>query len=35
MTSVVTRHCGGDVIFAPSVFSASVSSLSSVSARVS
>ena len=35
MTSVVTRHSGGQVIRAPNVFSAKVSSLSSVSASVS
>ena len=35
MISVVTRHSGGQVIRAPSVFNASVSSLSSVIANVS
>ena len=35
MISVVTRHSGGEVIRAPKVFSDKVSSLSSVSARVS
>ena len=35
MISVVTRHSDGDVIRAPSVFNASVISLSSVMARVS
>ena len=35
MTSVVTRHCSGDVSAAPSDFSARVSSLSSVIASVS
>ena len=35
MISVVTRHCEGQVILAPRVFNANVSSLSSVSARVS
>ena len=35
ITSVTTRHCMGDTIFAPNDFSESVISLSSVSANVS
>ena len=35
MTSVTTRHCMGEIIFAPSDFRASVISLSSVIANVS
>ena len=35
ITSVTTRHCMGEIIFAPSDFSDSVISLSSVSASVS
>ena len=35
ISSVTTRHCIGETIFAPSVFKASVISLSSVIANVS